>query len=257
GRVRSGDHAIDHFALQHEDAVGEAIGDLGHLEQDRRRDVVGKVSHDAQRRWQLAQVEVEDIAFVDGHAAVAVDEPQVRGELAVDLDHVQAIHDAGELPREQARSRADLDHGVARLRRDRLHDAREVVGVCEEVLAEALARLVLHRYRRRAISQASAIAACRLPASISPAPARSSAVPWSTDVLMSGSPSVTFTASPNAACFSTGRPWSWNMASAASPLARVRGVKSVSAGYGPETPSPSRRALWTAGAITSISSRPR
>ena len=74
---------------------------------------------------------------------------------------------------------------------------------------------------------------------------------------MIGRPSVTFTASPNAACLRTGRPWSWNMASATSPCASTRGVKSVSAGKGPETARPSRASAAMAGAMTSISSRPR
>ncbi len=74
---------------------------------------------------------------------------------------------------------------------------------------------------------------------------------------MTGRPSVTFTASPNAACLSTGNPWSWNIARTASPDSSARGVKSVSAGYGPETRIPSRASASTTGAITSISSRPR
>ena len=39
-----------------------------------------------------------------------------------------------------------------------------------------------------------------------PRPAMSNAVPWSTDVRMIGSPSVTFTARPNAAIFTGIRP---------------------------------------------------
>ena len=74
---------------------------------------------------------------------------------------------------------------------------------------------------------------------------------------MIGRPSVTFTAVPNAACLSTGSPWSWNMASAASAPSSMRGVKSVSAGKGPDTASPSAARSPTAGAMTSISSRPR
>ena len=65
------------------------------------------------------------------------------------------------------------------------------------------------------------------------------------------------TAEPKAACLSTGSPWSWNIASAASPVASTCGVKSVSAGYGPLTSCPSRFSFSMTGAMTSISSRPR
>ncbi len=55
-----------------------------------------------------------------------------------------------------------------------------------------------------------------LPASARPVPAMSSAVPWSTEVRMNGSPSVMLTPWPKVAYFSTGSPWSWNIASTAS-----------------------------------------
>ena len=61
---------------------------------------------------------------------------------------------------------------------------------------------------------------CRLPVSALPVPARSSAVPWSTEVRMIGSPSVILTALPKPLYFSTGRPWSWYIASTASAPSR-------------------------------------
>ena len=60
--------------------------------------------------------------------------------------------------------------------------------------------------RRMARFSASASAACRLPPSARPLPARSSAVPWSTEVRISGSPSVTLMPCPKLACLSTGKP---------------------------------------------------
>ena len=104
---------------------------------------------------------------------------------------------------------------------------------------------------------ASATAATRLPTSALPVPARSSAVPWSTEVRMMGSPSVTFTPAPKPTCFSTGRPWSWNMASTASAWAKALGVKAVSAGSGPKAAIPAARAMAMAGAMTAVSSCPR
>ncbi len=47
-----------------------------------------------------------------------------------------------------------------------------------------------------------------LPGSAAFRPAMSKAVPWSTDVRMMGSPSVTLTALPNASSFTGISPWS-------------------------------------------------
>ena len=56
---------------------------------------------------------------------------------------------------------------------------------------------------------------------------------------------------------STGRPWSWYIASTASQCSRYLGVKSVSAGSGPYKSSPSLRRRARVGSMMSISSRPR
>ena len=48
-----------------------------------------------------------------------------------------------------------------------------------------------------------------LPGSAAFLPAMSKAVPWSTEVRMIGSPSVTLTARPNASNFTGISPWSW------------------------------------------------
>src|SRR4029453_6867163 len=57
---------------------------------------------------------------------------------------------------------------------------------------------------RRARPAASLIASTRLPALALPVPARPSAVPWSTEVRMIGSPSVTLTPPPKATYLRTG-----------------------------------------------------
>ena len=101
------------------------------------------------------------------------------------------------------------------------------------------------------------MAASRLPGSIWPVPARLSAVPWSTEVRTIGRPRVTLIPWPKLAYFSTGKPWSWYMASTASASARVAGLNSVSAGKGPLRRRPSARRASSAGMITSSSSRPR
>ena len=106
------------------------------------------------------------------------------------------------------------------------------------------------------MSIAASIAANRLVGEALPEPARSSAVPWSTEVRMMGRPSVTLMPSSKAAYLSTARPWSWYIASWASDPARTFRVNSVSAGSGPTRSMPSARKASSTGAITSISSRP-
>ena len=63
-------------------------------------------------------------------------------------------------------------------------------------------------YSLAASSMASPMAEPRLLGSARPVPARSSAVPWSTDVRSIGSPRVMLTAVSKPACLITGRPWS-------------------------------------------------
>ena len=55
-------------------------------------------------------------------------------------------------------------------------------------------------------SIASCNAVSMLPGLARPLPASSNAVPWSTEVRIIGSPSVTFTARPKPRCFNTGSP---------------------------------------------------
>ena len=57
---------------------------------------------------------------------------------------------------------------------------------------------------------------------------------------MIGRPSVMLTPWPKLAYFSTGRPWSWYIASTQSACSRYFGWNSVSAGYGPRASMPSR-----------------
>ena len=65
-----------------------------------------------------------------------------------------------------------------------------------------------NRWLAQTISQATSTAVFKLPECALPVPAKSNAVPWSTDVRINGKPSVMFTPPPKLACFSTGKPWS-------------------------------------------------
>src|SRR5207302_489628 len=70
--------------------------------------------------------------------------------------------------------------------------------------------------RRAAICAASFSAAIRLSGLATPWPAMSKAVPWSGEVRMNGSPSVTLTAPSKSSVFIGISAWSWYMQRAAS-----------------------------------------
>ena len=141
---------------------------------------------------------------------------EARHQVAVDLDHVQraraprAAAREGAAPGPISTMRSPGCGAIARTIRSM------VAGIVQEVLAEALAGAASPLRAAAHERAASRSAASRLPASARPVPARSSAVPWSTEVRTIGSPSVTLTAWPKPACLSTGSPWSWYMASTAS-----------------------------------------
>ena len=157
---------------------------------------------------QRAEVELERVGQVHAQvAAAAAAALEFRHHVAVDLDDVERARGLEQRHGDRAAPGTDLDQAVAGLRRDGAHDAVDRPGIVQEVLAEALLGAAQGR-RAAQSSTASRTAARRLPASARPVPARSRAVPWSTEVRTIGSPSVTFTPWPNAARLSTGRPWS-------------------------------------------------
>ncbi len=118
---------------------------LGHVEQERGRDVVGEVADDPQVLGERAEVELERVALVHDHRLRREAPAQGLGELAVDLDHVQGLKRLGEPLREGAGPRPDLDHRLARPRVDLRDDPVEVVAVGEEVLPKPLLRARQHR----------------------------------------------------------------------------------------------------------------
>ena len=147
---------------------------------------------------------------------------EARHDVRVDLDRVQAARAREQRGGDGAAARADLDDAVARAGdRWRGRCARSSRDRAGSAARSASSRGSPARPAGRC-ARPCASAASRLPGSARPVPARSSAVPWSTEVRTIGRPSVTLTASPKAARFSTGRPWSWYMASTASQLRELR-----------------------------------
>src|SRR5581483_9386107 len=132
---------------------------------------------------------------------------------------------------QSARPRTDLDHGRVVQRTRGACNARGEVEVEQEILPQRFARRELmladdFAERRQvvdfahetcagtdisAMRAASRSAAIRLAGLARPVPAMSKAVPWSGEVRMKGSPSVTLTPSSKAMVLIGISAWSWYM----------------------------------------------
>jgi len=135
-------HPGDDLLLQHHVEVRELCPQLGQPEEQRRADVVRQIADDAQRRPQHGIVEFERIRDMEREALRREFRREPRGEVAVDLDRMDAAGAFDERPGQRAESGADLDEIVAAPRVDGVDDPRDVMRIGEEILAEPLARLV-------------------------------------------------------------------------------------------------------------------
>ncbi len=128
--------AVGHFLLQHEDRA--AAVRVGHdASQDGRADVVRKVADGAVGAGGEGGLDGILQAQVD---AVAEALPETREELGIDLDGRQRVRQFGELLRQHALARPDLENRVIRLRLDRGDDPIDRSTVAEKVLAPLLLR---------------------------------------------------------------------------------------------------------------------
>src|SRR6185312_15783740 len=110
---------------------------------------------------------------------------------------------------------------------------------------------------RRDIAAAKSSAARVAPMFATPLPAISYAVPCAGVVIGNGKPPISVTPRSNPISFIAIWPWSWYIVTTASNAPFRARTNTVSDGNGPSAAMPSARAAATAGAITSISSRPK
>ncbi len=110
------------------------------VEEQRRADVVRQVADDAQAGAERREVVLERIGNDEAQRVRRKFTGKARREIAVDLDRRDVPGARDERAREGREPGADLDHVVSGLRRHRVDDARDVVRVDEEILAEAAAR---------------------------------------------------------------------------------------------------------------------
>ena len=110
-----GDHAVDHFTLEHE-VLAAALKDG--------------------RPVEFQGVGLDERELLGGELLA-----QKLGEVAVDLDGGFVACAGDDFARERGLARADFNESVARLRVDAAHDALDPVAVMKEVLTEAFAGL--------------------------------------------------------------------------------------------------------------------
>ena len=125
------------------------------MEQDGRGDVVRQVAHDADfgsasgqrgRAGQHLRGKGPELHFQYirlHHRQVRVF-AQAHGQIAVQLDHRQVAQALHQGLGQSSQARADLDHGLARLRVDGVHDGIDDAAVGQKVLTEAFAGDVFH-----------------------------------------------------------------------------------------------------------------
>ena len=176
------------------------------MEKKWRGDVVGQIADGAKVRPENGKVEAQYIGIKHREIRCGKTCAQCFGEIVINFHRVQMIERNTERRGDRTGTRADFDQDIVTPRCDGGDDATDVMMIGQKMLAEPFLGAWQHGYRLRANCTAKWIAAIMLPVSMLPVPARSSAVPWSTDVRMIGSPSVTFTPSPKLANLRTGKP---------------------------------------------------
>ncbi len=94
GRIRPRSDAIHHFTLKHHVQVVDDVRALQQMKQERRRDVVRQVAHDAQATSALSgersEVEFERVDFVHGDARFAANSSRsTDARSRSDLDEIE------------------------------------------------------------------------------------------------------------------------------------------------------------------------
>src|SRR5207245_4100399 len=141
--ARPRDEPLRDLALDHDDRLRHAGALLAQPEEDRDRDVVGKVAdhRDARLGDQRLQGQRQHVTFDHPHARVlGIARGEASGERGVDLDEIEASRASGELVGERAEPGTDLEGDRARPDLGGLDDAVGHGGVAQEMLAPSLPR---------------------------------------------------------------------------------------------------------------------
>ncbi len=149
-RAGAGTHAVGHFALHHQHRPVEHRVMRGQTMQDRRGDVVGKITDDCDRTVDLrnrrGKVELENILLDDSQFVLWKFLAYPCGQLSIqfDCDHVVCARHQGSCY--SAAAWSNLDNGCAGTISKRSGNAPDCFRIVKEILTEL--RLFRHRHSR-------------------------------------------------------------------------------------------------------------
>ncbi len=113
---RRGNHALDHFFLQHKVHIDDIVRHLRQLEQKRRGNVVRQVADDFLFACDAVEIKLQYIAFVNHQFIRKRQRFQTAYDVAVDFDNVQAVQFFCQRFGNRRQTRADFNHDIIRLR---------------------------------------------------------------------------------------------------------------------------------------------
>ncbi|CFE03908.1 Uncharacterised protein [Bordetella pertussis] len=122
--------------------VAHLFGGAHQVKQQRAGNVVRQIAHHPQPLAELREIDRQGVGLDHGQPFGGVLPAQARGQIAVDLDRGQVIDAIEQGAGQRRQARTDLDHAVVARGPDGPHDRLDHALVGQEMLAEALARLV-------------------------------------------------------------------------------------------------------------------
>src|SRR5258706_8842913 len=120
--------------------VAYARGIARGVKQERCRDVVRQVAHQAHAGRKTREVELERVGAMHRQLGWREARGKRRGEIAIDLDRLELARPLDEPRGQPALAGADLDQEIIRRWRDCVDDARQHTRVVQEMLTETLPR---------------------------------------------------------------------------------------------------------------------
>ena len=119
--------------------------------QQRARNVVGQIADQPHTpgTGQCREIKRQGIGLVNRQPCLRPGLAQASNQIAVDLDRIEVADPIEQFDRECAKPGTDLDETIIIARVDRVADATEDRSVGQEMLAESLARRMLHWSSRR------------------------------------------------------------------------------------------------------------
>ena len=139
---RRRDHTLYDFFLQHESHVADRASEFSEIKQQRRRDIVGKISDNAKICAEAGEIEKKRIPGVNDEFVVSMVQPQPSHDVAIEFHHMQLTHSLQQRTSQCFEARPDLDHAIVGERPDGGDNPLYHRLIGEEMLAEALSRRV-------------------------------------------------------------------------------------------------------------------